>query len=254
MHLKTNTEDYRKYKIYSKLISNHDRVTKLFDVQLVKYAFLLSDPEGKQSLFDNESILHAKHLKKFIRLYLNKYRKRTSGKNVVGYSWVLQTEAYRGIPYLHILFYLKAEMYNKDMPIHIPTGLPFERFAYAFLDDNEKREQQKAYGECLSVISDLGWYWTHICSQNGFEGTCVSYNLDKDRVLLSHGNHRYIERLKDFGDLYPDINGSSFIQNKLCSVINDRASVNGYFHYLANEAYFLPRERSYGTSRPQYTF
>jgi len=249
MHLKSNTEDYRKHKIYSKLINNHDRVTKLFDVQLVKYAFLLSVPEGKRSLNDNESILHAKHLKKLIRLYLNKYRKRTSGKNVVGYSWVLQTEAYRGIPYLHILFYLKAEMYNEDMPIHTPTDLPFERFSYAFLDGSEKREQQKACGECLSVISDLGWYWTHICSQNGFEGACVSYNLDKGRLMLSHGNHRYIDKLKEFVHVTQDINDSSFMKNKLCSDISNRSLVIGYIERLSKEAYFIPNTRAYGTSR-----
>jgi len=252
--LKTNTPEYRKNVIRQKLMSNHERVTKLGDIYLVKYAFLLNDPEGRKGFKEERlSLSHARLLKSLMRDYLNAYRKRISGKSVLGYSWVLQSEAYRKIPYIHILFYLKADMNNARMPIKRqlkslePTVTGSDEYSDV-ISRFTKFFQLKASEEVLSVVSDLGMFWVSICKKNRFEGACVSYNFDRDGEQLNHGQHRYIDKLnKDY--ISNDINGSHRIMSKLVSEVGDRQSIRDYFNCLSQEAYFLPNERSYGVSR-----
>lgn len=252
--LKTNTPEYRKNVIRQKLMSNHERVTKLGDTYLVKYAFLLNDPEDRTGFKEERlSLSHAELLKSLMRDYLNAYRKRKSGKGVLGYSWMLQSEAHRQIPYIHILFYLKADMNNARMPIKRQS-----KSLEATVTDSDKYNdviarfakffQLEASEEVLSVVSDLGSFWVSICEKNGLKGACRSYNFDRDSEQLNHGQHRYIDKLnKNY--ISNDINGSHRIMSKLVSEVGDTKSIRDYFNCLSQEAYFLPNERSYGVSR-----
>lgn len=240
--MKTINNRDRLAVIYTSLRNNHVRVTQSGDVRLVRFSFLMNDPEERKKLTPEQAIVHARLLKSLIRIYLNKYRRRRSGKRVLGYSWVMHTEKHRNKPYLHIVFYVTPAAYDEMMPEPrnevqvIPSDVS---------DDSTHKVSQKAAESVLSVVSDLGHYWTVICTSKGYSGAAVSYNLDKGRSLLSHGEHPHIELLKDC-DVMTDLNGDEdYVLLKLN--IEDKR-VYGYLQQISKEAYFLPKERSFGVS------
>jgi len=236
--MKTINNKDRLSIIHTSLLDNHERVTQSGDVRLVRYSFIVHDPDDRKRLNPEEAITHARLLKSLIRIYLNKYRRRRSGKRVLGYSWVLNSERYRNKPYLHIVFYVPANAYDEMMPEP-------RHEVQAVSADVSDDSTQKASESVLSVISDLGHYWTVICQSKGYSGAAVSYNIDKGRSELSHGNHPHVELLKDY-DVLRDLNGDEdFVKLKL-DVTDKR--VYGYLKQISHEAYFLPKERSFGVS------
>jgi len=228
--------------IHAALLDNHERVTQSGDVRLVRFAFLVNDPDERNRLTPEQAITHARLLKSLIRIYLNKYRRRRSGKRVLGHSWVMHTEQNRNKPYLHIVFYVTSSAYDEMMPeprnevqvmtSDVSTGLSV-------------KPAEKSPESILSVISDLGYYWTMVCQSEDRTGAAVSYNIDKGRILLSHGEHPHIELLKDY-DVIMDLNGDEdYVLLKL-DIADKR--VYGYLKQISQEAYFLPKERSFGVS------
>lgn len=230
--------EQRKNIIQTALLDNHDRVTQLHDVRLVRFAFLVNDPEGRHKLTSNQAAVHARLLKSLFRIYLNKYRRRRSGKRVLGYSWVMHSEQYCNKPYLHIVFYVSPDTYDELMlkPHSETITLPSDS-----LEPNAEKDPEKA----LSIISDIGYYWTIVCHSNGLTGAAISYNLDKGRSLLSHGEHSHITLLEDY-DILADLNGDQHTVLLKLDISDKRVYV--YFRQIAQEAYFLPKERSFGVS------
>lgn len=240
--MKLITHEERRDIIYKALKNNHDRVTLSEEIKVVRFAFLVNDPEGRKILKPEQAIVHARLLKTLIRKYLNKYRRRRSGKRVIGYSWVMHTERDRNKPYIHILFYVSATAYDEMMPEprHEAQVVSSEQSG-EFVEVST----QKATDNALSVISDIGYYWTAICSSEGHTGAAVSYNIDKGRKLLSHGDHPHLKLLEHY-DIVTDLNGDdAHVLNKLH--VTDK-QVYRYLYRISQEAYFLPKERSFGVS------
>jgi len=224
--------------IHTSLLNNHERVTQSGDVRLVRFAFLVNDPEERKKLTPEQAIVHARLLKSLMRNYLNKYRRRRSGKRVLGYSWVMHTEKNRNKPYLHIVFYVISTAYDEMMPEP-------RNEVQVIPSDVSDDSTQKASESALSVISDLGHNWTVICQLGGYSGAAVSYNIDKGRSELSHGNHPHVEWLESY-EVMEDLNGDEdYVLLKLN--ITDKR-VYGYLKQISQEAYFLPKERSFGVS------
>lgn len=241
--MKTINNKERLSVIYTSLLGNHERVTQSGDVKLVRFAFLVNDPEGRKKLTPDQAIVHARLLKSLIRLYFNKYRRRRSGKRVLGYSWVMHTEQYRNKPYLHIVFYVTSTAYDEMMPEprnEAQVMLP------DVSNDSVEKSSLNVPESVLSVISDLGHYWTVICQSKGYSGAAVSYNIDKGRYQLSHGEHPHLDYLKDF-DIFQDLNdGHEGLVTQKLDISGNRVYL--YLRLIASEAYFLPKERSFGVS------
>jgi len=207
---------------------------------MVKYAFLITDD---QSLTEQD---YADRLKSLMRLYLNRYRRRHSGKRVLGYSWVLNVESSNASPYLHVIFYVSNETYDAcpDEEYIPEAGKKLPKLFYVAHEDWNKPESTE---DDVNDIKDLGYYWMVVCESEGCTGAVVSYNHDKGRYILSHGEHPYLKHLKDT-PLLTDLNGSSVFLSKINAGSSQNDNGLSYFKILAREAFLTPGERSYGVS------
>lgn len=230
----------RRASMFKTLCKNHERISKDNDVRMVKYAFLIMRNDKSQGQD------YAGLLKSLMRLYLNRYRRRHSGKRVLGYSWILNIESSTGLPYLHVIFYVSKETYDTclDEEFIPEAGRILSELFYVPYENWDKPESTE---DDVNDIKDLGYYWMVVCESEGITGAVVSYNHDKGRYILSHGKHPYLKHLKDT-PLLTDLNGSSVFLSKINAGSGQNDNGLSYFKILAREAFLTSGERSYGVS------